>query len=224
MANSLLSWFEKRRKTKTLSLAQNQIVKSINTVMELEKAINALSNNERPEAEQALERLFKEEIEIDDLRRAVFSELTKGTLPPKYREDLRALVSRLDRLADFIKDAARSIQILLEIKIEIPQAIMNINVNMAKTLVNCTVFLSTSLEMLGVNTPQAYEFAKKVDEAEGLIDEYYLKLKILFYEHAEEINTPTFLVLKDLVEFIESAADMCADIADFIRVLASEET
>ncbi len=199
-------------------------MKSIDTVTELEKALTSLSTDETVEAETALERLFEEEVEIDELRRAVFAELTKGTLPTKYREDLKALVGRLDRFADFIKDAARSIRILLKSQVAVPQKIMDINVTMAQTLVECTRFLSASIEMLSVDLSQAQEFAKKVDEAEGRVDEYHLNAKILFFEYVDAINTPTFLILKDLIESIESAADMCADTADFIRVLASGET
>ena len=199
-------------------------MKSIDTVTELEKAITSMSTNETGEAENALERLFEEEVEIDELRRAVFAELTKGTLPTKYREDLKALVGRLDRFADFIKDAARSIRILIKSQVEVPKKIMDINVAMAQTLVECTRFLSASIEMLSVDLSQALEFAKKVDEAEGRVDEYHLNSKILFFEYVDAINTPTFLILKDPIESIESAADMCADTADFIRVLASGET
>lgn len=223
MSRHFLSWFEKRRKTRTLELAKDQILKSINTVSELEKALTHFSNNERLETEEAIERLFIEEIEIDELRRAIFSELTTGTLPVKYREDLKALVGRLDRFADHIKDAARSIQILLESRSSIPKGIMDVNVIMTKILVKCTKYLSTSIEMLGVNVAQANEFAKKVDEVEGRIDDYHLRSKILFFDYIDEVPTPAFLILKDLIESIESAADMCADTADLIRVLASGE-
>ena len=94
---------------------------------------------------------------------------------------------------------------------------------MAKTLVDCTIFLSTSMEMLGANSSQAIEFAKKVDEAEGRIDDHHLKAKVMFFEHVGEIDPPTFLVLKDLLDSIEKAADMCADTADYIIVLSSRE-
>jgi len=43
MSRMLLSWFERRRKSKTLELAQNQIIKAIDTVNELYKAIAAFS-------------------------------------------------------------------------------------------------------------------------------------------------------------------------------------
>jgi len=149
--------------------------------------------------------------------------LTKGTLPPKYREDLKALVERLDRLADYVKDAARSVKILIGTDSVIPREFLDIFVRMVKNLVECTGFLSTSIEMLGVNPSQAIESANKVDKSEGRIDDDHLMAKISFIKKSGNVDSPTLMVLKDLADSIEHAADMCADTADFIRVLAAGE-
>ena len=109
----LLSWFEKRRKSKTLGLAQQQITKAIDTVTQLQRAIGAFSKGDMIKTNRFLENLFLQEVEVDNLRRSVFKELTKGSLPLKYREDLMSLIRRLDRLADYIKDSARSVKILM---------------------------------------------------------------------------------------------------------------
>ena len=219
----LLSWFEGRRKSTTLKLAQDQILKAINTVSSLEKAIVAFSEGRKEEARKSIEELFLEEVEIDELRRAIFTELAKGDLPLEYREDLKSLVGRLDRMADYVKDAARNVNVLMEVDAVIPREIIDTTIGMAKHLVECTVLLSTSIEMLGVSPPQAQEFAIKVEASETIVDEEYLRSKVLFIRHADELNAPTFMVLADLVESMEAAADMCADTADFVRVLASTE-
>jgi hypothetical protein len=219
----MLSWFEKRRQTMTLNLAQNQIMKVIDTVSELEKAITAFSEKKIAEAGKCIERLFISEVEIDKLRRAIFIELTKGTLPPKYREDLKALISRLDRLADYVKDAARSVNILVLTKSIIPIEFLTIFGRMAKNLAECTVNLRNSIEALGDNPSRAIEFASKVDEFEEEIDEDHLRAKMSFIRNSETVNAPTFLILKDLADSLEHAADMCADTSDFIMVLAASE-
>ena len=66
---SLLSWFEKRRRSITLNLAQSLITKVIETVTELEKALQSLSQEIVMEAEKNIQRLFLAEVEIDNLRR-----------------------------------------------------------------------------------------------------------------------------------------------------------
>ena len=220
---SLLSWFEKRRRSKTLKLAQSQIMKAIDTVAELERALLSLSKGKILEAEKSLDRLFMNEVEIDELRRSIFAELTKGSLPAKYREDLKAIVERLDKLADHVKDAARSVRILIKVGNAIPKVFLNIFLGMVKELVECTGFLSSSIETLGVNPSKAVEFALMVDETEGRIDNKFLLAKRSFIENSEKVSFPKLMVYRDLVNSIEQAADMCADTADFIRILAAEE-
>lgn len=219
----LLSWFEGRRKSTTLKLAQDQILKAINTVSSLEKTLIAFSKGRKEEARESIEKLFLEEAEIDELRRAIFAELAKGDLPSEYREDLKSLVGRLDRMADHVKDAARNANVLMEADVTIPREILDVTIQMAKHLVECTVLLSTSIEMLGVSPPQAQEFAIKVEATESIVDEEHFRSKVLFIKHADEMNAPTVMVIADLVESMEAAADMCADTADFVRVLASTE-
>jgi predicted phosphate transport protein (TIGR00153 family) len=220
----LLSWFEKRRQSRTLNLAQNQIIKVFDTVTELDRAIS-LFPEDTTGAGKCIERLFVYEVEIDQLRRAIFAELTKGTLPTKYREDLKALVGRLDRLADHVKDAARSINILMQAESVVPQEFIDIFSRMTTNLVECTAFLRTSIEALGDDPSKAVQNARKVDEVEGRIDEDHLHLlaKISFITSSEKVNAPTYMVLKDLADSIEHAADMCADTADFLLILAAGE-
>jgi hypothetical protein len=56
-----------------------------------------------------------------------------------------------------------------------------------------------------------------------IIDKEYLKAKSLFVKYGEKINCGAIVIFDDLIEFIEHAADMCADTADYIVVLASRE-
>jgi predicted phosphate transport protein (TIGR00153 family) len=220
LSDRLSTWFEKRRQSKTLMLAQRQMLKAIDSISELEKAVNAFNVGNSNEVGKQIEQLFQDEVEIDELRREVYEELTKGELPTKYREDLKSLVGRLDRMADFVKDAARSIKILVEAGATVPKEILDSNLVIAKNLVECSRYLNKSIEMLGTDPTQIEEFALKVDASEGIIDAEQLNLKILFIKNAGAINAPTLMVLKDLVDSMEQAADMCSDTADYVRTLA----
>lgn len=209
-------WFAQRRKTKLLELAYRQITLSIDTVTDLDKAMNAVLSNKNEEAKESIERLFVTEVEIDNLRRAVFEEATKGNLPPKEREDLLHLVKRLDVLADHVKDSARNVLILLDEKV--PGEIWSSYTNITEDLVKCATTLRKALEKLGVNPAKAMELAKEVDVIEGRVDDKYLKAKWLLLQQ-KELKTPTIIVLKDLLDLLEQIADTCCDTADYIRVL-----
>ena len=216
------NWFEKRRKTKGLELAHEQITKAFDTVTWLHKAIKSFSEGNFDEAKKYIENLYKAEEEVDALRTDVFMELSKGAaLVADYREDLLHLVKRLDTLADHTKDAARCLEMLADAKI--PPELCQKTVFMTSKLVETAQTLRGAIEKISSEPVEAIKQAKKVGEIEHVLDEEYLKAKSLFVKYGAQINCGAMVIFDDLVEFIEHAADMCADTADYILVLSSRE-
>ena len=216
------TWFERRRRTKALDLAQEQITKALDTVTLLHHAVRSLSKENKKEAMRHIENLLEAEKEVDKLRTEVFMELSKGTaLFAEYREDLMHLVKRLDTLADHVKDAARCAKMLADA--QIPKELWEKTAHMVSTLVECANALRGSIKKITVNSAAAIKGAKKVEKIEGKIDEEYLETKSLFVKYGDQINSGTMVIFDDLVEFVEHAADMCADTADYIVILASRE-
>lgn len=216
------SWFERRRRTKALDLAHEQITKALDTVTLLYQSIKNISEGRKKEAIQQINNLFKVEEEVDKLRKEVFTELSKGAaLVADYREDLLHLVKRLDTLADHVKDAARCIEMLAEAKI--PRALCDNSVYMTSVLVECAQALRVSIEKISVAPSEAIKGAEKVEEIEHKLDGIYLETKASFVKYGDQVNCGAMVILDDLVEFIEQAADMCADTADYIVMLASRE-
>ena len=149
-------------------------------------------------------------------------ELSKGiALVADYREDLLHLVKRLDTLADHTKDAARCLEMLAEAKI--PRELCEKMVFMTSKLVETAQTLRDSIEKISSNPAEAMEQAKKVGEIEHVLDEEYLRAKSLFVKYGAELNCGAMVIFDDLIEFVEHAADMCADTADYILVLSSRE-
>jgi uncharacterized protein Yka (UPF0111/DUF47 family) len=94
---------------------------------------------------------------------------------------------------------------------------------MAAKLVETAQTLRNSIEKISSDPAEAMAQAKKVEEIEHVLDEEYLKTKSLFVKYGAEINCGAMVIFDDLIEFIEHAADMCADTADYITVLSSRE-
>jgi len=210
-------WFVQRRKSKVLDFAFREMTLAIDTVTELEKAISAFSSGKKEEVREWIRKLFPTEEEIDNLRRAIFEELTRGNLPPKDREDIMHLVKRLDVMADHVKDSARSVLTLIDS--EIPEEIWSVYVNIARNLVDCANTLRASIEKLGSNPDEAMALSRKVDVFEGMVDKDYLKVKGLFIKYGNKIDPGVLLNLKDLLESMECVADSCDDTADYVRIL-----
>jgi len=210
-------WFAKRRKSKVLEIADRQMTLAIDTVIELEKSINAASNGNKEKAKESFEKLSLIEHEIDELRRTIFEELTRGSLPPKDREDIMHLVKRLDEMADHVKDASRAVILLLDAKVV--KELWKQFAETAKDLVACATTLRNAIDKLGIDPLRAMELAKQIDEIEGRVDEKYLKSKALLLVHSNKMDAATILLLKDLIEEMEHVADACDDTADYVRIL-----
>jgi predicted phosphate transport protein (TIGR00153 family) len=215
-------WFEKRRRTRGLELAHEQITKAFDTVTLLHKAMQSYSEGNLKEMEKQIANLFVAEEEVDKLRTNVFMELSKGAaLVADYREDLLHLVKRLDTLADHTKDAARCLRMLGQVKI--PEELCKKIVFMTGRLVDTALALRGAIEKISTNASDAINEAKRVEGFEHDLDQEYLAAKSLFVKYGETLNCGAMVILDDLIEFIEQAADMCADTADYIVVLSSRE-
>ena len=222
MEKKSYAWFERRRRTKALDLAQEQITKALDTVTLLHQAMQNISQGNKKEALQRIENLFTEEEEVDRLRTEVFKELSKGAaLFADYREDLLHLVKRLDTLADHVKDAARCVEMLSDIRL--PKELVDSTVHMTALLVDCAHALRGCIEKMAVAPAEATAGAQKVEEIEHEIDGDYLKTKASLVKYGTEVNVGVMVIFDDLIEFIEQAADMCADTADYIVILASRD-
>ena len=210
-------WFAERRKSKIFEMADRQMTLAIDTVLELEKSINAALNGKKEKAKASFNKLSTIEHEIDELRRMIFEELTRGSLRSKDREDIMHLVKRLDEMADHVKDASRAVILLLEAYV--PKEMWEQFVQTAKDLVECATTLRKAIENLGTNPEKAMELAKQIDEIEGKVDEKYLISKAMLLQYSKKTDAATILLLKDLIEEMEHVADACDDTADYVRIL-----
>jgi predicted phosphate transport protein (TIGR00153 family) len=216
------SWFERRRRTEALNLAQNQITKALDTTALLHKAMQQYKEEKIIDALKSIENLFKAEEDVDGLRREIFREMSKdGAMYDESREDLLHLVKRLDTLADYVKDAARCLKMLADTKI--PKELLEKTVYMTSMLMECAVTLRASFEKITEDAAAATSKAKEVEQIEHEVDTTYLETKPLFVKYAQQMNCGSMVIFDDMIEFIEQAADMCADTADYIVILAGRE-
>jgi predicted phosphate transport protein (TIGR00153 family) len=215
-------WFVQRRKTKGLDLAHEEIARAFDTVTWLHKAMQSFAQGNYKDTKKNIENLYKTEEGVDTLRTQVFLELSTGAaLLADYREDLLHLVKRADTLADYTKDVARCLDMLAEV--EIPTELSGKAVLMTGRLADMVNILRSSVEKISTNPTQAINEAKRVEEIEHIIDDEYLKGKGLFVKYGATMNKGALIIFDDLMEYLENAADMCADTADYIYVLSSRE-
>lgn len=213
----LKEWLTKRRRNRSIELAYKQMKGSVETVAELRRCLTAIMEGNFTEAEKSIGRIFLMELDVDELRRKVLIELAKEE-PSKFREDFARLVQGLDIMADHVKDSARSLLVLLRGKKTVSDEIWVSYLNLVDNVVLCTRTLLRAIEELTGKSEEVMRYIIEVDRLENVIDEQYVSImeKLL---KTEEIKPGVLMMLKSLLEFLERAADTCAETADYIRVL-----
>jgi predicted phosphate transport protein (TIGR00153 family) len=215
-------WFLQRRRSIGVEIAHEQVNRAFDTVTWLHKATKCFSEKNYVEAKKHIENLYKTEDGVDKLRTEAFMELSRGTaLMADYREDLLHIIKRADMLADHTKDAARCIEMLWEA--EVPAELLEKTVLMTGKLVDMVQILKGSVDKINSDTPKAVREAQEVNKIEHDVDIEYLKTRSLFITYGKNLNCGIMVILDDMIDFLEQAADTCADTADYIVVLSSRE-
>jgi predicted phosphate transport protein (TIGR00153 family) len=220
MAKKSFSWFEDRHRIEAMTVAQQQIEKSLGLVVLLKEAIDCVAENDLERARAKVEKLFKEEETVDELRRSVFRKMTNVAISIEFREDFMHLVKRLDVMADYVKDAARCLVLLSDRMV--PIELWRKYIIMADELVRSSDALRDSIEQLSTNVDAAIEKTKEIERYEGLVDEQQFEIRKSFVKYVNQIDASTLLLLNELAGYMEEASDMCADTADYISMLAGE--
>ncbi|MEM2256390.1 MAG: hypothetical protein QW497_06300, partial [Candidatus Bathyarchaeia archaeon] len=94
---------------------------------------------------------------------------------------------------------------------------------MTEKLVECASTLKQSIERIAAEPEEAIKYSLKVAEIEQTLDGEYLETKKLLITYSDEINMGAMVIIDDLIEFIEHAADICADTADYILTLSNSK-
>jgi predicted phosphate transport protein (TIGR00153 family) len=214
---ALLSWFSRRKESVVASKTLDHAVKVADTVAELDKAIGGAVAEDRTVAMDALHRLMMRENEADIVERELFSELSRGELEPKDREDLMQLVRNVDLVADWAKVAGRNLQILIETEIHISKDVWARFKEISMSTVDCARLLVKTVEVFGVNADQVIERAGEVNSLERVIDDLYYRTKKALVKSTADPRV--VILLNDLLAGIENASDFCKDAADTLAVL-----
>jgi uncharacterized protein Yka (UPF0111/DUF47 family) len=96
--------------------------------------------------------------------------------------------------------------------------------NIGTDLVESVRALRTGIEALGTDPENVRAATTRVDESEARIDDEYLTTKIQIVQKGKGLNAADILAMRDLVEFLEQASDAIVRTANYIRILAVEET
>ncbi len=162
------------------------------------------------DAEAKAKQIYEAEQEGDMLTHEVMRKLNKTFLTPVDREDIHALVSRLDDVLDLIWAAVDRV-ILFKLESSTPEAI-----DLSKNLLTTTEIVTKAITSLrGKKYSYVQEFCIEINRLENRGDRIFrAALAKLF----DEVKDPILVIKwKEVYEHLEDAFDKCEDVANILE-------
>jgi predicted phosphate transport protein (TIGR00153 family) len=214
--SELLKWFEKRRETKAITLMQQHLATTISAVEALEKAVKASVSGNEKETKALIDRVMSAEKEADRLRRAVMIELAGGELPSTDREDLMHLMKRVDMVADWCRESTRVLNATP--MQDVSETLKKAAVQMVEGVRECATALRKSINSMAEKPEEALKAADEVERLEEKVDDIFENSRRLLAKE-EGLKIGVAILMNELFEAIEMAADACEDACDQVRII-----
>jgi len=121
-------------------------------------------------------------------------------------------------IADFCKGIAFRISQLMERGWNVPLNLKEETSNLASAVFEAFAKLRDTFLMLNYGSPKVLEKAKDVEIAERNVDNMYRQLEMGIL--SSRMDVPTLLLMRDIIQLLEDAADKIEDATDATRILA----
>lgn len=214
--SELLKWFEKRRETKAITIMQQHLATTMSAVEDLENAVKASVSGNEEKTKALINRVMSAEKEADRLRRTVMIELAGGELPPTDREDLMHLMKRVDMVADWCRESTRILNATP--MQDVPETLKKASVQMVEGVRNCASALRKSINSMAEKSEEALKAADEVERLEEKVDDIFENSRRLLTKE-EGLKVGVAILMNELFEAIEMAADACEDACDQVRII-----
>lgn len=182
-----------------------------NLVKISEALVDALNASEQTERKEYIKEIEKLEQTGDDITHAIFLGLGKTFITPFDREDIHALVSALDDIADYIYAAGINID-LYNIK-----TINKSMIELAELLLEMCTDLDSAIRELRnfKNTDLIADVCLRINAGESRAD-YICNTEVasLFDNEQDAIE---LIKQKEVLQMLEMASDKCDDAANVLE-------
>jgi len=190
------------------------VTEAVETLREM---FEAHSSGEADRAAELARRVKELEDEADDIRVEIDRVLWLSMLRGVDKADFARLTQKVDRVAAYTLGSSR--RLLLISPGEISEGLRSALREFLEGLVEEVSTLASAIETVGADLEGALPLVERVGEVETRLDAIHQRALSELEAHAGRVDVLTLLNLRDLVEFLEYAADVAEDAADILRVL-----
>jgi len=209
---------EHRAKRRALRLCQEHLRKVMGVYRKTMQMIDTFAKENPGSLEDLYMEVEKLGDEVDDSKRMVAQELVEIGAILLNREDFLRFTDVTSEIADFCKGIAFRISQLTERRWNVPSDLKGEVSNLAGAVFKAFNDLRDTFLMLNYGSPKVLEKAKDVEAAERNVDNMYRHLEISILSSG--MSVPKMLLMRDIIQLLEDAADKIEDATDATRILA----
>lgn len=216
-AANLLGWFGKRKEGVVGDGLRAMTLSVLDCATELGLSLRAMGDGDVAAARKAVERLFKCEQTADHHEDELCNQISLGELNPQEREDLMHFIRKTDKIADWCKEAAIGVLLVVDVGIDVPKAVWEMLASAVADLESQVRSLMNGINGIGVEGSDVMQCVTSVREMERSLDQAYFDMMKAVYTSNLDAKS-TALIIK-IVDSIEMAADNCKGCSDTVVIL-----
>jgi predicted phosphate transport protein (TIGR00153 family) len=209
---------EERVKRRALTICQDHLRKVLEITRKVPQLVDAFVKGDKVTVKQLHTEIRKAEEEVDIARRTVAQELAEIGAILISREDFLRFTNLASEIADFCEGIAFRLLEIVDRGWKVPSQIKKDLSKLSDAMFETVSKLRETAMTLNYGANKASEKSREVEVAERVVDDLYrdLEVKIL----SSNIEIPTLLLLRDVLQLMEDAADKAEDASDAARILA----
>jgi len=213
----MMNWFSKRKGEVVMMGSRSHGLVVQDAVTELDYALTAIGKGDRVNAMKCIERLMMLEREADKLEDKLCADVSGGELSVQEREDLIHFIRKMDQIANWAKEGAIHIQLLMETNALVPDYIWAEVGKMSTELIPAVKYLVKTIESIDVATSETAGYIEAVYDQERIIDGLYFSC--IKHVHLSTMDPRAVMLIRELIFTLEMAADTCKACADTISIM-----
>jgi predicted phosphate transport protein (TIGR00153 family) len=209
---------EERVKRRALTICQDHLRKVLEITRKVPQLVDAFVKGDKVTVKQLNTEIRKAEEEVDIARRTVAQELAEIGAILISREDFLRFTNLASEIADFCEGIAFRLLEIMDRGWKVPSQIKKDLAKLSDAMFETVSKLRETAMTLNYGANKASEKSREVEVAERVVDDLYrdLEVKIL----SSNIEIPALLLLRDVLQLMEDAADKAEDASDAARILA----
>jgi len=190
---------EEKVKRRALNVCQDHLRRVLDVSRKISQMVDCFVKGDKNLARELLADIRKSEEYVDAARRVVSRELAEIGAILMSREDFL-------RFTNLTKG--------WKVPTDVKEGLVKLSDAVFETISK----LRETAMTLNYGASKALEKAREVEVAERIVDDLYRELEVMIVN--SNMNIPPMLLLRDVVQILEDAADKAEDASDAARILA----